>query len=240
MKIVVTGVDGVVGRGVAERLLGLGHDVVGAGDRRPVSWPGSVEFVAPQRCDPSGAEAVVHCARDDALLATLIATSAGRLVVASSVRHAEPPPPFDGLHVRAAMVLGRNVDEATLRAFTGPVVVDAAGVCDRPLQVVHPHDLARVLVRAALDTDLLGTIDVAADGQTSIRAIAAALGRPVLRLPARLPARLRRVVPDGLVTRELPRLDPGRLREQWGVTHAHDAAQCVADFALAARGRIAV
>lgn len=236
MKIVVTGVDGVIGRGVAGRLLRLGHDVIGTGHRRPESWPGSVDFVAPRRCDLSGIDGVVHCARDDDLLARIVAAGIDRIVVVSSASNADRPPAFDGLHVRAGIVLGRTVDESTLRMFAGPAVVAPAAVCDRPLQVVHPHDLERVLVRAVLDADLRGTIDVAADGHTSIRAIAAVLGRPVLPVPSTL----RRILPNGPLTREPRTLNPTRLRDEWGSTPAYDAAECVAEFGLAARGRIAV
>lgn len=235
MKFVVTGVEGVIGRGVAVRLLRLGHDVAGVGSRRPESWPGSAEFISSGRYDAAvqaGVDAVVHCAHDTALLARITDGGVGRLLVASSVSDADPPPPLplDGLLVRAGIVLGRNVDESTLTTFATPVVLDVAGSADRPLQVVHPHDLERVLVWAALDGERRGTLDVAADGHTSPRAIATALRRPVLRLPSML----RRVVPAALA-RELPALKPDP-----AVVLAYDAAQCVADFALAGRGRIAV
>ena len=49
MRIVVTGADGALGRGVAARLISLAHDVVGIGVRRPESWPGSVDFVVSRR-----------------------------------------------------------------------------------------------------------------------------------------------------------------------------------------------
>jgi phosphohistidine swiveling domain-containing protein/nucleoside-diphosphate-sugar epimerase len=238
MRIVVTGVDTVVGRGVAGRLLSLGHHVLGVGSRRPESWPGSVDFTASHRFDAAllaGADAVVHCARDHAPLETITGAGVGRLVVASSILHADPPP-FDGLHIRSGIVLGRNADESTLGIFAAPVALDVAGSGDQQLHVVHPHDLERVLVRAVLDDELRGTVDVAADGHTSVRAVANALGRPVLRVPTIL----RRFAPSSPLTRELPPLDPTRLRDEWGLVPAYDAAQCVEDFALAGRGRIAI
>ncbi|MGH3638426.1 MAG: hypothetical protein ACRDUX_05285, partial [Mycobacterium sp.] len=234
MRIVVTGVDTVVGRGVARRLVSLGHHVLGVGSRRPESWPGSVAFTESADFGPAvlaGADAVVHCADDDALLAAITAAGVGRLVVASSILHTAPLPPFDGIHVRAGIVLGRNADESTLGIFAAPVALDVAGSGDRPLQVVHPHDLERVLVRAVLDGDVRGTVDVAAEGHTSLRAIAAALGRPVLRAPSVL----RRLAPSNPLARELPTLNPDP-----ALVLAYDAAQCVADFALAGRGRIAI
>ena len=241
MKVVVTGVDAVVGRGVAVRLLSLGHDVIGVGSRRSESWPGSAEFVKSDEYDAavqSGVDAVVHCAPDDALLAKITRARVGRLIVASSVADPQPPPsvPLDGLLLRTGIVLGRNVDESTLRMFATPVMVAAGGSGERPLPVIHPHDLERVLVRAVLDGDLNGTVDVVADGRTSQRAVAAALGRLVLPVPSVL----RRFVPSGPAARELPALNPSRLRDEWGITPAYDATECVKDFALAARGRIAI
>lgn len=237
MRVVVTGADGAVGRGVAARLHTLGHDVVGVGHRRPESWPGSVEFVMAEPASAAaGADVVLHCARDAALLTAIAGLGVGRIVVASSILDADPPPATGELHVRSGIVLGRNVDQSTLSLFTAPVVLDVGGSADRPLQVVHQYDLERVLVRAVLDDGLTGTVDVVADGHTSARAIAAALGRPVLRAPSLL----RRIVPDGPLVRDFPALDPTRLRDEWGLVPAHDAAQCVDDFVLACRGRVAI
>ncbi|GFG75808.1 PEP-utilizing enzyme [Mycobacterium botniense] len=69
MRVAVTGASGVVGRGVAARLLSQGHEVVGLGRRRPASWPSSVDFVESDIRDAAavrraidGAEVVAHCA----------------------------------------------------------------------------------------------------------------------------------------------------------------------------------
>ncbi|MBY0443096.1 MAG: NAD(P)H-binding protein [Mycobacteriaceae bacterium] len=69
MKIAITGASGVLGRGIAHRLLSQGHDVVGLARLRPESWPSSADFV---QCDIRdvagvrqavlGADVVVHCA----------------------------------------------------------------------------------------------------------------------------------------------------------------------------------
>ena len=69
MRVAITGASGVLGRGLAARLLGQGHDVVGLARHRPESWPYAVEFVSGdirdsatvQRC-VAGAEVIVHCA----------------------------------------------------------------------------------------------------------------------------------------------------------------------------------
>ena len=69
MRIAVTGASGVVGRGIAARLLSQGHDVVGLARHRPDSWPNTVEFVqadirdaAAVRQAVTGADIVAHCA----------------------------------------------------------------------------------------------------------------------------------------------------------------------------------
>ena len=69
MRVAVIGADGVVGRGVAARLVAMGHSVVGVAPVRPIGWPGTVDFV---RADPSDgtavrgvitdADAIAHCA----------------------------------------------------------------------------------------------------------------------------------------------------------------------------------
>lgn len=219
MRIVITGADGAIGRGVAARLVSLANDVVGVGARRPESWPGSVDFVVAEHCDSdvvTGADAVLRCG------GTSIAPS-------YSVEHAGQRT----IVVRTALILGRHVDDETLQRFSGPVVFDVDGSADRPLQVVHAHDVERVLVRALLEPGLpSGSVDVVADGHTTQREIAAAVGRPVVTV--RRP--LRRLVTDPLP--EAPTLDPTGLREAWGSVPGYDVAQAVEDFALACRGRI--
>lgn len=69
MRIAVTGASGVLGRGLATRLLGAGHDVVGLARQRPDSWPSAADFVAADIRDVAavkralaGADVVAHCA----------------------------------------------------------------------------------------------------------------------------------------------------------------------------------
>ncbi|MGB8387449.1 NAD-dependent epimerase/dehydratase family protein, partial [Mycobacterium sp.] len=69
MRIVVTGASGVLGRGLAARLLSQGHDVVGIARHRPESWPSTADFVAADIRDTAalkrcigGADVVAHCA----------------------------------------------------------------------------------------------------------------------------------------------------------------------------------
>lgn len=225
MRVVIAGVDGPVGQGVAARLVSLGHDVVGVGPRRPESWPGSVVFITADVTDDAtlthvlvGAVAVAHCGPKDEGTAVLVDTAAasgiGHVVVAS-----ELPSERTGLTViRTPMMLGRNVDDDSIRRFVGPFVPDD-GAADAPLQVVHPEDVQRAFVHAITASEPgPATVDVVADGHTTIRAIAKAVGRPLLRIPWR-----RRLATP-------PQLEPAG--------PAWSAEECVADFALACRGRM--
>ena len=237
MRVVVAGVDGPVGQGVAARLVSLGHDVIGVGSRRPESWSGSVVFLELDVRDAAtlrhvlvGAAAVAHCGNDVDETAVLVNTAAeagiGRVVVAS-----EPPADATVTWIRSALLLGRIVDDATVGLFTAPAVLDGDGSADRRLDVVHPDDVQRVFVRALLDPNLqTGPVDVVANGHTSIRAIAAAVGRPVLRVPRRFAGAANRLAAQ-------PPLDPTRLPARWGAP-SWTADECVEDFALACRGRI--
>ena len=69
MRIAVTGASGVLGRGLATRLLSQGHDVAGIARHRPESWPSAADFVAADIRDAdavqralAGADVVAHCA----------------------------------------------------------------------------------------------------------------------------------------------------------------------------------
>ncbi len=69
MRIAVTGASGVLGRGLAARLLSQGHDVAGIARHRPESWSSAASFVAADIRDAAavkravaGADVVAHCA----------------------------------------------------------------------------------------------------------------------------------------------------------------------------------
>lgn len=69
MRIAVTGASGVLGRGLATRLLSQGHDVAGIARHRPESWPSAADFVVADIRDAdavrralAGADVVAHCA----------------------------------------------------------------------------------------------------------------------------------------------------------------------------------
>jgi nucleoside-diphosphate-sugar epimerase/phosphohistidine swiveling domain-containing protein len=109
VRIAITGASGVLGRGLAARLLSQGHDVVGIARHRPQSWSSTAEFVAADIRDTpavqraiAGCDVVAHCAwakspgPDDRIshqvnidgtlnvLKAMIETGAGRIIFASS------------------------------------------------------------------------------------------------------------------------------------------------------------
>ncbi|OMC48301.1 sugar epimerase family protein [Mycobacterium sp. IS-1264] len=102
MRVAITGAGGVLGRGLAARLLSQGHDVIGIARHRPESWSSAAEFVAADIRDAeavkhavAGADMVAHCAwaRNGEqvniggtrnVLQAMTETGSGRIVFASS------------------------------------------------------------------------------------------------------------------------------------------------------------
>jgi nucleoside-diphosphate-sugar epimerase/phosphohistidine swiveling domain-containing protein len=280
VRIAVTGASGVLGRGLAARLLSQGHDVVGLARHRPESWSSVAEFVAADIRDAgavlravAGADVVAHCAwaRNDErvnLGGTLnvleaMAESGTRRIVFPSSAHvygggdapksesdAITPVAGDGLHkarvegmladadvesvsIRCALIVGRGVDNWVRRVLARPVFPDRWA--DRRVQLVHIDDALRLLARAVLDAETNnGTVNLAAPGAPIFRAIAAALGRPVVRLPGLRPTSFAELE----LVQRAPLMDTSRLRDEWGFQPAWDSDECVEDCALAVRGRV--
>lgn len=298
MRITVTGASGVLGRGLAARLLSQGHNVVGIARHRPESWPSAADFVAADIRDTaavgravSGADVVAHCAwakspgpGDQAshqvniegtrnVLEAMAKTGTGRIVFASSAHvygvgdaatmtehDAIAPASADGQHkarveemlaasgaqwvaIRSALIVSRGVDNRVRRLLALPVYPDVNGLADRAVQLVHTDDALRLFVHALLDTEIdSGPVNLAAPGESSFRQIAAALGRPMVPLGARLAARQRRLtaLAELELVQSAPLMDISRLRDEWGFLPAWNAAESIDDFALAVRGRVAV
>ncbi len=296
MRIAVTGASGVLGRGLAGRLLSQGHDVVGIARHRPESWPSTADFVAADIRDTAavkrsvgGADVVAHCAwarspgPDDRIsrqvniggtlnvLEAMAESGTGRIVFASSAHvygggdaantehDAITPVCAEGLHkarveemlgasdaqwvaIRSALIVGRGVDNWVRRLLALPAFPD--GSTDRRVQVVHIDDALRLLIRAILDPGIeSGPVNLAAPGAPTFRQIAAALGRPIVPLVGPF-ARLRRRGLASFAELELvqsaPLMDTSRLRDEWGFRPAWNSDECIEDFALAVRGRVAV
>ncbi|MBW0012100.1 sugar epimerase family protein [Mycobacterium sp.] len=278
MRIAITGASGVLGRGLAARLLSQGHDVAGIARHRPESWSSSADFVEADIRDAgaveraiAGADVVAHCAWAHGseqvnvggtlnVLEAAAVTGTRRIVFPSSAHvygggdapktehDARTPANADGrqqarveqlledsgrewVAIRSALILGRGVDNWVRRLLALPAF--PAGPTDRRLQVVHLDDALRLFNRAIVDTEVgSGAVNLAAPGELTFRRIAAALGRPIVRLRMR-PAELELV-------QSAPFLDTARLREQWEFRPAWSSAECVEDFAVAVRGRVTV
>lgn len=69
MRVAITGASGVLGRGLAAKLLSQGHQVVGVARHRPESWLSAADFITADIRDAAaveraitGADVVAHCA----------------------------------------------------------------------------------------------------------------------------------------------------------------------------------
>ena len=143
--------------------------------------------------------------------------------------------------VRAALVLGREVDNAVLRLLAAPILLDVAGFGDRPLQVVHTDDIHRLLVRAVLDDCVeSGAVNLAAAGVLTLRELAATIGRPLVRLRLGVLRHALAVWPgsEWVPTLNFPLMDTTRLQNAWRFDPVWSVQECVADFGLAVRGRV--
>jgi nucleoside-diphosphate-sugar epimerase/phosphohistidine swiveling domain-containing protein len=256
VRIAVTGAGGVIGRGLVARLLSQGHDVAGLARHRPESWPSAADFVAADIRDAEavgqvvvGADAVAHCASDDAgtrnVLDAMAKTGTRRIVLASSAHtdrtRAEQMLANSGAHwvaIRCALVIGRSVDDRVRQLLAQPAF--AGSSVDRPVQVVHLDDTLRLLIRALLNTEIdSGPVDLAAPGELTLRRIAKTLGRPIVPLPAGLARRWASLAGLEAVQRA-PILNTSRLLDTWGFSPAWSADECLEDFARAVRGRVAL
>ena len=117
------------------------------------------------------------------------------------------------------------------------------GAADSGVQVVHTDDALRLLIRALLDTEIdSGPVNLAAAGEPTFRQIAAALRRPIMPIGPGLAALGRRLpaLAELQLVQTAPLMDTSRLRDQWGLVPAWNADECVEDFTLAVRGRVAL
>ena len=135
---------------------------------------------------------------------------------------------FEWVAIRLPLVVGRGVDNR-LRALAAlPVLV--AGNVERRIQVVHTDDALRLLAQALLQKEITsGPINLAAPGAPTLRQVAAALRRPILPIGIELPTMA-----------SLPLLDTARLSDEWDFKPAWTAQECLDDFSLAVRGRVAL
>lgn len=91
-------------------------------------------------------------------------------------------PALEQVVLRVGTVLGPGVDNQITALFSRKRIPAVAG-SDSPFVFIWTRDLARILARAATDGPP-GVYNVAGDGWLGVDALAQALGKPVLRLPA--------------------------------------------------------
>jgi nucleoside-diphosphate-sugar epimerase/phosphohistidine swiveling domain-containing protein len=136
--------------------------------------------------------------------------------------------------IRSAAILGRGVDNWVRRVLAAPLY--PAGYAGCRVQVVHSDDVHRVFVQAILDAGIgSGPVNLAAQGEPTLREIAEVLLRPVVPAGKRL---LSSPELDRLLS--APSMDTALLRDKWNFTPAWSAGECVEDVALAVRGRISL
>ena len=189
------------------------------------------------------------------VLGAMAETGTRRIVFASSAHVHDATASTEGLHksrveemlansgaqwvaIRSALVVGRGADNWVRRVLSLPAFPH--GTADRTVQVVHTEDALRLFLRAILDTGIdSGPVDLAAPGALTIRQIAAALKRPIVPGLGTLRGRLRALAELECLL-SAPPMDISRLRAEWGFQPAWNADECLEDFAIAVRGRVAL
>ncbi len=91
-------------------------------------------------------------------------------------------PELEQVVLRVGTVLGEGTENQITALFHKPRLLAVTG-SESPFVFIWTRDLARILVRAATDGPP-GIYNVAGDGAMGVSALARALGKPVLRLPA--------------------------------------------------------
>lgn len=127
---------------------------------------------------------------------------------------------------RVGTILGASVDNQITALFEKPRLLAIRGSAS-PFVFIHDADLVAALVRA-IESPVTGIFNVAGDGAMTIDEIGAALGKPVVRLPAWLlkgalavlhPLGLTRYGPAQVdFLRYRPVLDNARLKAVFGFT----------------------
>ena len=142
-------------------------------------------------------------------------------------------PELEQVILRVGTVLGAGVDNQITALFRRERLLAIHG-SDSPFVFIWTRDLARIVARAATDGPA-GIFNVAGDGWLSVDALAQALGKPVLRLPAWAlkaalavahPLRLSRYGPEQVrFLQYRPVLSNERLKQVFGYTPELTSAQ---------------
>lgn len=141
--------------------------------------------------------------------------------------------------VRAAVVLGRQVDNMGMHVFATPSVMQIKGDPGSH-QFIHQEDVGRFLALAC-SSDRIGPVNLAADDVLTNRQLAALVGKRVVTVSESTVRKvltflwqrdLVEVDPDALEgLRWMPVVDTTKLREEWGFRPAWTSAETARDFA---------
>lgn len=252
MRILLTGVTGVVGRAIARQLLAAGHAVSGIAALPHENLDPGVDFV----CGPLGgpmlqrladdADVVLHLAPIEATapgsagisglvhVAHAAARAGARLIYPSQsagqprlYRQAESLVSTGwapSLIVRMAPLMGRQLDWMICRTV-GSILQSKDSTT--PLRLLHFDDLLRFLV-LAVTTNRTGLVDLAPAETTEL-----ATARQLLRSVEQRP-RLSRLPTWPELT---PELDVAVVRDDWHFAFGWGASEAVADTARGLAGR---
>lgn len=149
-----------------------------------------------------------------------------RLVEELLARARTEHPALEQVVFRVGTILGASVNNQITALFEKPRLLAIRGSAS-PFVFIHDADLVAALVRA-IESPVTGIFNVAGDGAMTIDEIGAALGKPVVRLPAWLlkgalavlhPLGLTRYGPAQVdFLRYRPVLDNARLKAVFGFT----------------------
>lgn len=142
---------------------------------------------------------------------------------------------------RAAVVLGRNVDNMGMHVFATPSVMQVKGDPGRH-QFIHQEDVGRFLAYACF-SDRIGPVNLAAEDVLTNRQLAHIFGKRLVTVSEKTVSKvlgflwkrdLVEVDPDAVEgLRWMPVVDTTALVEEWGFRPAWTSAQTAADFARA-------
>lgn len=251
MRILVTGVAGPVGRALARQLLALGHAVSGI-DVRPhpylhpevdfvragprgrslrgladradvVIHLAPLEHAAPDSTGIDGVVQVSHAASRAGARLVFVAPAAGDPALLGHARQLVSSGWAPSLTVRAAPLLGRQLDWAVCRTVATLLHTTSS---EQRLRVLHFDDLVRFLVCAA-ESDRTGAVDVAAPDTLDI-----AMAHRMLRSAPRQPNALR--IPGW--AQPTVELDLAALHDDWHFDCGWPATDALADTTRALAG----
>jgi nucleoside-diphosphate-sugar epimerase len=249
VRILLTGVTGLLGRAMARQLVAAGHTVTGVAAHPHRNLHPDVEFVAALLGDPvlqrlaDAADVVLHLAPiepgvpgsagiDGLVRVAHAAARAGARLIYVSAAAGDPTLYAQAetlvasswapsLVVRIAPPVGRQLDWMICRTVAG--LLQSTSAAD-PVRVLHFDDLLRFLVLAVTTTSGSGIVDLASPDTIDVAA-----ARSMLRSAGQRPRRARapgwaQLTPD-------LNLDLAALQESWRFEFAWPTTDAIADTA---------